>query len=106
MKLSELKKVGFDAVASSLKTNWYGKKSVNFGPLGKFDGSPIALDQKQLESTLDDFIKRYGDVQTGIQYGFNNQPSVIPNCPRYKQDVYWESEKDFKYINETFGTNV
>lgn len=104
MRLSELKKVGFEAVASSLKTEHWGKPAVQFGALGFGHGSPVALNQKHLESIVDDLIQVFGDVQAGTKLVYG-RTYVIPNCPRYKERMSDEAAERFReHLKNDFGT--
>lgn len=103
MRLSELKKVGFEAVASSLQAEHWSRPAVQFGALGFGYGSPVALNQKQMESIIDDFIQVFGDVQAGTQlvYGITY---IIPNCPRYKERMSDAAAERFRERLIDFGT--
>ena len=106
MKLSELKRIGFDATAKVLKTKWFGgRPCVQFGAIALGAPSPIALDQEQFEQYIDRFIKRFGDVQAGTSHELG-KVRVVPRCAEYEMQFSPEKVEEMRNEFRKFGTNV
>ena len=104
MKLSELKRVGFEATASTLKTKWMGNPCVNFGSLFLGTGNPIALNSETFGKIIGDYIRIYGDVQAGTEYKLGSV-YVTPNCPKYKEAMSPKKAEEFReYLNNQLKT--
>jgi hypothetical protein len=104
MKLSELKRVGFEATASTLKTTWMGRPCVKFGSISYGSGAPHTLDQDQFARAIGDLIERYGDVQVGTEHILDTV-YLVPNCPRYKEAMSPRKAEEFReYLNNQLKT--